>query len=168
MEEVFVEQIIKQRINASGIAFRMLGIILVMAGIFSMTFLGALGFTITALLIYVAYLIWRYTSVEYEYSLTNGELVITKILGQQKRKDREKEEFDIKQAEIIAPTFSDAVANKNQITKILDFSSGKKSEKLYSMIINHSGYGNVHVIFEPSEKMIEAMYHIRPNIVKKS
>ena len=115
----------------------------------------------------MAYLIWRYTSVEYEYSLTNGELVVTKILGQQKRKEKDKDEFDIKQADLIAPTFSDEVVRRASNVKTIDYSSGQKSEKLYSILMNHSRYGNVQVIFEPNEKIIEAMYHVRPNIVKK-
>ena len=68
MDEVFVEQIVKKKISISGILMRAIAIIFVLAGIFSMLIIGALGLTITALLIYVTYIIWGYTSVEYEYS----------------------------------------------------------------------------------------------------
>ena len=86
MDEVFVEQIVKKKISISGILMRAIAIIFVLAGIFSMLIIGALGLTITALLIYVTYIIWGYTSVEYEYSFLNGELSIDKIMGQRKRK----------------------------------------------------------------------------------
>lgn len=117
MDEVFVEQIVKKKISISGILMRAIAIIFVLAGIFSMLIIGALGLTITALLIYVTYIIWGYTSVEYEYSFLNGELSIDKIMGQRKRKTIAC--YDIKNAEIVAPSMSDEVVSKinNTITK---------------------------------------------------
>ena len=165
MEEVFVELIIKRRISFSGLALRFLSAFMVLIGVLSILRLGVLGLTITILLIYGAYLVWSYTSVEYEYSFLNGELTIDKILGQRKRKPAD--EFDIKKADLVAPTSSDEVIRRSAGTKILDYSSGYKSDKLYSIILNHQDYGNVQVIFEPDERILNAMYHVRPNIVKK-
>ena len=59
MDEVFVEQIVKKKISISGILMRAIAIIFVLAGIFSMLIIGALGLTITALLIYVTYIIYQ-------------------------------------------------------------------------------------------------------------
>ena len=140
MDEVFVEQIVKKKISISGILMRAIAIIFVLAGIFSMLIIGALGLTITALLIYVTYIIWGYTSVEYEYSFKN--------------------------AEIVAPSMSDEVVSKinNTITK--DYSTRCRNANLYSMIVNDSD-GRKQVIFEPNEKVLDAMYHVKPSIVKK-
>ena len=164
MDEVFVEQIVKKKISISGILMRAIAIIFVLAGIFSMLIIGALGLTITALLIYVTYIIWGYTSVEYEYSFLNGELSIDKIMGQRKRKTIAC--YDIKNAEIVAPSMSDEVVSKinNTITK--DYSTRCRNATLYSMIVNDSD-GRKQVIFEPNEKVLDAMYHVKPSIVKK-
>ena len=164
MDEVFVEQIVKKKISISGILMRAIAIIFVLAGIFSMLIIGALGLTITALLIYVTYIIWGYTSVEYEYSFLNGELSIDKIMGQRKRKTIAC--YDIKNAEIVAPSMSDEVVSKinNTITK--DYSARCRNANLYSMIVNDSD-GRKQVIFEPNEKVLDAMYHVKPSIVKK-
>lgn len=164
MDEVFVEQIVKKKISISGILMRAIAIIFVLAGIFSMLIIGALGLTITALLIYVTYIIWGYTSVEYEYSFLNGELSIDKIMGQRKRKTIAC--YDIKNAEIVAPSMSDEVVSKinNTITK--DYSTMCRNANLYSMIVNDSD-GRKQVIFEPNEKVLDAMYHVKPSIVKK-
>ena len=164
MDEVFVEQIVKKKISISGILMRAIAIIFVLAGIFSMLIIGALGLTITALLIYVTYIIWGYTSVEYEYSFLNGELSIDKIMGQRKRKTIAC--YDIKNAEIVAPSMSDEVVSKiyNTITK--DYSTRCRNANLYSMIVNDSD-GRKQVIFEPNEKVLDAMYHVKPSIVKK-
>ena len=164
MEEVFVEKIIKRKTGIKGSLLRVLSILVVILVFFLTLRLTILGITITILMGYLAYLVWVYTSIEYEYSFLNGELTIDKIMGQRKRKKVDC--FDIKKAEIVAPVSSDDIVRRNDIVKTLDYSSGYKSNKLYSIIINN-GAGNVQVIFEPDDRIIEAMYHIRPSIVKK-
>lgn len=164
MDEVFVEQIVKRRISISGILLRMLFIFLTLAGLMSMMILGMLGFTIAILLGYATYLVWAYTSVEYEYSFLNGELSVDKIIGQRKRKSIAN--YDIKEAEIVAPLVSDAVVRASANAIIKDYSTRINNNDVYAMIINNSN-GKFKVVFEPNEKVLEAMYHVRPAIVKK-
>ncbi|WP_302630091.1 DUF6106 family protein [uncultured Eubacterium sp.] len=164
MDEVFVEQIVKRRISISGILLRMLFIFLTLAGLMSMMILGMLGFTIAILLGYATYLVWAYTSVEYEYSFLNGELSVDKIIGQRKRKSIAN--YDIKEAEIVAPLVSDAVVRASGNAIIKDYSTRINNNDVYAMIINNSN-GKFKVVFEPNEKVLEAMYHVRPAIVKK-
>jgi hypothetical protein len=164
MDEVFVEQIVKRRISISGILLRMLFIFLTLAGLMSMMILGMLGFTIAILLGYATYLVWAYTSVEYEYSFLNGELSVDKIIGQRKRKSIAS--YDIKEAEIVAPFVSDAVVRASANAIIKDYSTRINNNDVYAMIINNSN-GKFKVVFEPNEKVLEAMYHVRPAIVKK-
>lgn len=165
MDEVFVEQILKRRINISGFLLRILSIFVVLIGIMSIMWLEILGFTLTVLLAYGAYLVWSYTSVEYEYSFLNGELSVDKIMGQRKRKSIA--DYDIKEAEMIAPVMSEQVIRASANATIKDFTSGTKNGEIYAMIINNAN-GKTKVLFEPNQKIIEAMYHVRPNIVTKS
>lgn len=164
MDEVFVEQIVKRRISISGILLRMLFIFLTLAGLMSMMILGMLGFTIAILLGMQTYLVWAYTSVEYEYSFLNGEFFCCKIIGQRKRKSIAN--YDIKEAEIVAPLVSDAVVRASGNAIIKDYSTRTNNNDVYAMIINNSN-GKLKVVFEPNEKVLEAMYHVRPAIVKK-
>lgn len=164
MDEVFVEQIVKRRISISGILLRMLFIFLTLAGLMSMMILGMLGFTIAILLGYATYLVWAYTSVEYEYSFLNGEFSVDKIIGQRKRKSIAN--YDIREAEIVAPLVSDAVVRASGNAIIKDYSTRTNNNDVYAMIINNSN-GKLKVVFEPNEKVLEAMYHVRPAIVKK-
>lgn len=165
MGDVFVEHIIKRKTDLKTVLYRILAIFLtVIVFLFGSLYLGMLGLTITVLIGYLAYLVFVYTSVEFEYSLVNGTLTIEKILGQRKRKFVD--EFDLKNAEIIAPTFSEEI-QKRETTRLLDYSSGYKSDGLYSVILTDQE-GSTQVLFEPTEKMIDAMYHVRPNIVKKN
>lgn len=166
MEEVFVEFIIKRRTGIKEAMIRTLSVMVVFFAFLFTLQLGMLGITITILLGYVAYLAWTYTSIEYEYSFLNGELTVDRIMGQRKRKFVDS--FDIKQAEIIAPSFSDEIIRRSgSVAKTYDFSSGHKSDRLYSIILNN-GKGNVQVVFEPNEKFIEAIHRMRPSIVKKA
>lgn len=162
MDEVFVEQILKRRISISGVLLRALSIFIVLISVMTIVWLQMLGFTLTILLAYVAYMVWSYTSLEYEYSFLNGELTIDKIMGQRKRKFVAS--YDIKEAEVVAPAFSDQVVRASMNASIKDFSSGSKNGNLYAMIINNAN-GKTKVIFEPNEKIIDAMYHVRPTIV---
>jgi hypothetical protein len=163
MDEVFVEQIIKVRTGIKGWIFRVLSVIAVLIGIMSMLILGILGFTITVLLAYGAYMIWSYTSLEYEYSFLNGELSVDKIMGQRKRKHMDS--FDIKDAEIVAPAFSEQVVRASHNAVVKDYSSKTGANTVYAMVVNNSN-GKYKVVFEPGEKVINAMYHIRANVVK--
>lgn len=166
MEEVFVELIVKRKTGIKEALLRALSVFVVLVVFLFTMQLGILGLTITVLLGYGAYLLWVYTSIEYEYSFLNGELTVDKIMGQRKRKTIDS--FELKEAEIVAPTHSDEVIRRlGGVVKTLDYSSGYKTDKLYSIIIN-DGKGNTQVVFEPDDRIIDAMYHVRPNIVKKA
>lgn len=164
MDEVFVEQILKRRISISGVLLRALSIFIVLISVMTIVWLQMLGFTLTILLAYAAYMVWSYTSLEYEYSFLNGELTIDKIMGQRKRKFVAS--YDIKEAEVVAPAFSDQIIRASMNAVVKDFSSGSNNGNLYAMIINNAN-GKTKVVFEPNEKLLDAMYHVRPTIVDK-
>lgn len=163
MGEVFVEQIIKRRTGISNTILRFLAVCVAVLTTLLIPVLGMLGFTIVVFVVYGVYLVFSYTSVEYEYSFLNGELSIDRILGQRKRKTVAS--FDISQAEIIAPAGSEELKSHLREMRKLDYSSGYRNDNLYSMILNGKN-GQAHVVFEPNERVIEAMRHVRPSIVK--
>jgi hypothetical protein len=165
MGEVFVEHIVKRKLDLKGLLIRFAAIFVTLTVfIFGTGILGMVGLTLTALLGYVTYLAFVYTSVEYEYSLVNGDLTIEKILGQRKRKHIT--DIELKNAELIAPVKSADVHGRSAvITK--DYSSGAKGDNVYAIIYNDPD-GQAKYLFEPTEKMIDAMYHVRPSIVKRN
>lgn len=164
MDDIFVERIVKRKVDAKGILFRVLAVTLTVLSLVTVLFLGMLGITLTILIAYGTYLVWMYTSVEYEYSFLNTEFTIEKIMGQRKRKHVD--EFDIKQAELIAPADSDEIKDKSGNIVTLDYSTGYRSSDLYAMITN-TDKGTVKVLFNADEKILDAMRHVRPSIVKK-
>ena len=94
MDEIFVERIVKRKIDIKGMLLRVLAVALTVLSLCTILFLGMLGLTLTILFAYLTYLVWAYTSVEYEYSFLNTELTIEKIMGQRKR--THVDELDIK------------------------------------------------------------------------
>lgn len=167
MDDVFVEQIVKRKISGVGILIRIGVTVLAIAACCTIPILGVFGFAITALFVYLAYLGFVYTSLEYEYSFVNGELTIDKIMGKRRRKHITT--YDIKNAEIIAPMGNEEIRRRFDDLAKLDYSSHFKNEdKEYGMIIEEEGdVGTFLVIIEPDERIINAMYHVRPNIVKQ-
>lgn len=164
MAEVFVEQIVKRRTGVSNTILRILAVfVAVICAVTLIPMLGMIGFSITILVIYGVYMVFSYTSVEYEYSFLNGDLTVDRILGQRKRKTVA--EFSINQAEIVAPAYSEEMNEKKKNIRTIDFSSGYKSDKQYSMIINGE-QGRAHILFEPDESVIMAIKNVRPSIVK--
>ena len=159
MDEIFIERIVKRKVDIKGMLLRVLAVVLTVLSLCTILFLGMLGLTLTILFAYLTYLVWAYTSVEYEYSFLNTELTI-------ERKRKHVDEFDIKQAEIIAPAVSDEIKSRAGNIVTLDYSTGYGSSDLYSMITN-TDKGAVQVLFNADEKLIEAMRHMRPSIVKR-
>ena len=167
MGDVFVEQIIKKNLSLGGLAIRVGAIFLVLIGILTIPRLLMLGMTITVLLIYLAYLAFVYTSAEWEYSFVNGELTIDKILGKRKRKPGET--YDIRKAEIIAPAYSEEILSRSEYLTKIDYTGSNNKDNHYSIIISDVDgvKGALMITFEPDERMLDAMYNVRPNIIKK-
>lgn len=164
MGDIFVERIVKRKVSSKGLMVRALAVLLTVISFFSVLFLGILGITLTILVLYLAYTVWSYTNVEFEYSFVNTELSVDKILGQRKRKHVD--DIDIKQAEIIAPANSSEITGRTNEIKVLDYSTGYKSDDLYAMIAT-TDKGLAKILFNADEKIIDAMRHVRPSIVKK-
>ena len=167
MGDVFVEQIIKKNLSLGGLAIRVGAIFLVLIGVLLIPLFGILGITITILLGYLAYLAFVYTSVELEYSFVNGELTIDRILGKRKRKPGET--FDIRKAELIAPTNSEEVQSKSEFLTKINYAGTNNIDNHYSIIINDVDgvKGALMITIEPEERLLDAMYNVRPNIIKR-
>ncbi|MGN0466159.1 MAG: DUF6106 family protein [Lachnospiraceae bacterium] len=109
---------------------------------------------LVVLVIVLAVFLWQYTKLEYEYNFLSPDLDVDKIINQTKRKKVFSTNFS--EIELVAPYGSHRLDGylHGKIAKTLDFSSGNKNHKRYSMIVNQDG-SMIHVIIEPSEKTIQ-------------
>lgn len=155
MNDAFYEHFVAKKSGVSSILKR----ILLIVGIFFLTILlsnviGVFAFTLGLLgIILVVFLVFPYLKVEYEYSLLNHDLDISAIYNQEKRK--KKAELDLQKAEIIAPTDSPRLAHYNPV-KTMDFSSGNKNAKTYSIMTSIND-NLTNIIIEPDEAMLSHM-----------
>lgn len=100
---------------------------------------------------------------EYEYIYADGQIDFDRISGNIKRKTMLR--VDIINAELIAPTNSDAVKNySNRNLRTKDFTSytGRPN---YTLIISKED-SLLKILFEPSESMLKAMKRKQPRKVQ--
>ena len=107
-----------------------------------------------ALIIYVAYLLWSSLNVEYEYSVTNGDLDIDKIVAKKRRKKLVR--VKIRDFEYFAPLDDKhiKVAEDPSVNRVIDASSDLDSPNVYFAIYFNNSE-KVCLLFEPTDKMIE-------------
>lgn len=99
-------------------------------------------------------------SVEYEYIITNGEMDIDKIIGKRKRKRMIT--LDLSAAEDFAPY----PPEEDKSADATVHASNGLERDAYYLLVNHSGYGTVKLIFNPNEKMREAITQELPNALR--
>jgi hypothetical protein len=163
MAEVFVEHLVKRKVGIYNWILRFLAVVASVCSVFLFPYLGVFTLTVMFGIIYLCYIVFSNTSIEYEYSFLNGELTIDRILGQRKRKHVAT--FDLNQTEIVARTNSEDIQSRAKGMRVADFSSGMQSADMCSMIVNGKN-GQIHVLFEPDEEMIRAMKYVRPSLIR--
>jgi hypothetical protein len=99
-------------------------------------------------------------SVEYEYILTNGEMDIDKIIGKRKRKRMIT--VNVSGAEEFAAYPSEQEVSAD----VTVHASNGLEQDAYYLVVKHSDYGRVKVIFNPNEHMREAITQELPNALR--
>lgn len=100
--------------------------------------------------------------IEYEYILTNNEMDIDKIIGRRTR--RRMITIDLSKATELAE-YPTAAEVKRDVT-VLAASSPERGARY--LLTEHSDYGVVMVIFNPNEKLTEAMLKEFPSALCKT
>ncbi|MBZ4647496.1 MAG: hypothetical protein PWR27_1529 [Petroclostridium sp.] len=105
---------------------------------------------------YGAYWLITSRNIEFEYSVTNGELDVDKIIAQRRRKRILS--IHCKEFDIVAPVHDEKYkrefTNVN-IKKSIDAMSSMNAENLYFAVFTLDGQ-KARLIFEPTGKMLEA------------
>ena len=107
-----------------------------------------------AIIIYASIWLWKSLNVEYEYSVTNGDLDIDKIIAKKRRKKLVR--VKLKDFEYFAP-LNDRhikVAEDPSVNRVIDASSDLDSPRVhFAIYFNNSE--KICLLFEPTDKMIE-------------
>ncbi len=97
-------------------------------------------------------------NIEYEYIVTNNEIDIDKIIGKSKRKRLIT--LDISAAEQFAPYGGDITADATV------HATDGTEKNAYNLVVKHNAYGKVNLIFNPNEKIREAIMQELPHALR--
>ncbi len=110
---------------------------------------------------------WRYVKVEYEYSMTSGDMVISNIYGGRSRK--KVVEFKIKECSLIAPfSTHDFKVKDYEPERVFNALSSEKAEDAYFALFEMDGK-KCAAYFEATEKALKICkyYNSSATVVSK-
>lgn len=144
------EQLVKKNADGRDIVIRVL-ICAAAAAVIALSVIGAVMFGFTPIIIigigacYLAYLLLTGTSIEYEYIVTNNDLDIDKISGKRKRKRL----ITVKLNTVTEwGAYEEGKGGGAEATVMASDGTGNG---LWYIMAKHEKYGDVMVIFNPTE-----------------
>lgn len=164
--DTFFEHMVKRKKNTKDILMIVLAVLVAVIAIYLLTALymvpliATLVLPLQALMIFLCYKFITKYNVEFEYSVTNGDIEVDKIINKQKRK--KVVSIDSKGINMIVPLGDDRIPQTDE-GKIIDASSGNPEADIYCVIYGDGGR-NI-LIFEPTEKIIEELKKRNPRKV---
>ena len=168
MGDVFVEKIVRRKMDLKMMGIRLLLIlgvaVVVFIGMFTqlLCFLSAI---VVVLAGWGAWWAWGFTNVEFEYALTNGDLDVDKILSQRTRKRLTT--VKCREMELAAPVDAAHMGDFNDpnVKKTIDASSAPNAPGRWFIIYNAKDGVRTKLIFEPDERFIDGMHRAAPRKV---
>lgn len=171
MNDIYCEFIVKRKTGTWALVCRYLVVAATfLAFYYGMFLLQFYGLFFGMLLVFLSMYVFKNTNIEYEYQFISGDLDIDVIFAKKKRKKARR--FDIKSVEVFAPADSDAFKpydryKEQKAYKVVDYSSGYPDRKKYAFIVSMGEKGVAKVIFEPNEKMVEAIRNYIPSKMQR-
>lgn len=161
--DVFVEQIIKKRFSWKDylifFGVLILGLLLILAS----------AILVPSFLLFVAagacfggYWLVSSRNLEFEYSCTNGDLTIDKIINRRKRK--RVISLDLKNVEEIGKYDAAKHAQKNYAKRIFATITEDGREGWF-LHLRHPQFGDTLLVFNPNERVIAAMKPFLPRLL---
>lgn len=154
----FIEKIVERKktskdmLMGAGIVF--LCIFLIVFIIPIVPYVNSMQLVFDAAAIYGAYFLIKSKNIEFEYSVTNGEIDIDKIISRSRRKrifSGNCKEFEVL-ARLKGDHYNDSVKN---ITNKIEAVSSMDSPDVFFCVTTYKGARTV-VYFEPDERMLNA------------
>ena len=102
---------------------------------------------------------WRYTQLEWEYTLLDGILILDKIYGKKTR--RSVFEGELRQAVRIAPYTEDFMRDAEEklpIRKVIDATASEDAQEVWFILFDQDGEGWL-VLLEADETMLRVFRH---------
>ena len=167
--DIFIEKLVDRKKDGkdiliiTGVIF--LTVLLSFIVLVNFMYLNMFGPLIIAALIWACYIVVSSRSVEFEYSLTNNELDVDKIISRRKRK--RVVTVDARKIEIFAPVLRERFArDTGNIKKTYRCDGNRNPDGTYFVVFFEKDGGKSALIFEPNEKMIDGFRRYNPSKVQ--
>ena len=147
--DIFIEHIVRKKKDAKSYAVITLTVIAGVIALYFAPFLGAFAIFFVVAVGYAVYLVVTAQNVEFEYSITNSELDIDKIIYRRKRKRVLTLEMDK------IARMEPFIGHIPPGMKIRKYCGALTGSSLYYAIFDQ-GKGREVLLFEPTEKMLAA------------
>lgn len=160
--DIFVEQIVKKRLGPKDYAIITVTVFVGLVLIFLSLLIPAITFLVLIGVCIGAYYLITSRSLEFEYSVTNGDVTIDKIINRRKRKHVVS--VDAHEIEEIGKFQPDLLRRKSEYAKFFtsEYDDGRES---WYFCARTSKKGNVLVVFDPEEKVLNAIKPFLPRQV---
>lgn len=162
--DVFVEQIVKKKFNGMDyliFAGIVIGSIILIFATLVIPVLASFSFLIGIGILVGAYFLIISRNVEFEYSVTNGDVTVDKIINRSKRK--RVISFDTHTVEEMGKYDPEKHAAKSYATRLFTGDSITNPDSWY-MTFSTAKTGNTLFVFTPNEKVLTA---IKPFVPKQ-
>ena len=156
--DTFVEELVVKRKGLLNLLLSLLFVVVAAVLAFAcFILLSAIFPAMLVILVVGAYLGIKFQGVEFEYSFTNGELDIDKIMAKRKRKTLVSVNY--KQICVMAPYTAEYEGETKdyRVSEIIRAVSSKNSANQWFFIYEKQEGGYGFVVFQPSKRFREAM-----------
>lgn len=170
MFEDLIECIVKRNITTTAVFQRagmvfldvvVLIVLFILGGYFPSFLL--LFFIIIGIMVFLTYLVFRNTDVEFEYQFVEGSLRIDKIMHKMTRKKLKV--FDMSKMDYMAPVGSRHHGGLASQRKMYDFSVNDETPVSYIAVVYDGDNSAVDLKFTPDEKLLTALSKAYPRKV---
>lgn len=155
--DVFVEQLVKHKLRLKNIVIKILAILLgVVVTLTAWLITPTYSYILFTAAWILAYFIFRSQDYEFEYTFTNGEIDVDRIVAQRQRK--RVLSTNCRAIDLMAP-YDEAhkhLADNYVLVRTVDYSSSPKAEGRWFFIFTGTSGVKVMVIIEPTRRMLEA------------
>ena len=158
-DDIFVEEMVIRRRNLLNLLIGVAAVVLAVA-LLALVFLLIPGLMPAMLVIigFGAYLAIKFQYTEYEYSFTNGDFDVDRILAKRKRKRML--EISQRQIKVMAPYTAEYESETKEYTvaEVQDYGPSKNAAGRWFFIYEKEDGSYAFVVIQPSKRLREAFY----------
>ena len=157
--DVFVEQIIKKKFSGKDYAIMagisvLAAVLVFLCVMILVAYVGAIAFLVVIGVLYGAFWLIMSRNLEYEYSVTNGDLTVDKIINRQRRK--RVVSFDVKNAEEMGKYDAARLQHRNFDNRYF-VGVNEDGRDCWYITCRSQKTGHILVVFSPEERVLDAI-----------